>query len=190
MGKQTRRNPRREVARRFRRDYEDPRLDLEAQVAQERPKALLFGIAVAFGAYAFLFGLAYLAWSLGRIDAGGLAKLSWTLMVPGVMVGAGAWLINRSRREYPVRQAIRAHLERLEGRGGRLWCYTPLLPEDVDPAFKRACRLSREGKLDKIDLEDYLGAVAAIRRRLEGDEPLPEALAQEVLDCLEGKTAR
>ncbi len=183
--KRERRNPRREVARRFRRDYDDPRLDLDAQVAQERPKALLFGIAVALGVYAVLFGLVYVAWMQGRVETPVLAKLSWIIMVPGLMIGAGAWLINRSRREYPIRQAVRAELARIEGKRGRLWCYTPLLPEKVDPAFKRACQLSREGKLDKIDLEDYLGAVAAIRRRLEEDPPSVEE-AEEVLQCLEG----
>ncbi len=186
MAKGERRNPRREVARRFRRDFQDPRLDLEAQVAKERPKALLFGLAVALGVYGVLFGLAYLAWVLGRLETGDLAKISWTAMVPGIMVGAGAWLINRSRREYPIRQALRAHLETLEKRRGPLGCYAPLLPEGIDPAFKRACQLSREGKLDKIDLEDYLGAVRAIARRLE-EAPPDEDTAREVLACLEGK---
>ena len=170
--KSGKRSEKKELLRRFERSFDSARLDYKSQAKMVRPKAMLVGFITAGVLYSVLFFLSYWGMTNNKIPLEGFAKLVWILMIPTTVVGFFVWQLAKNRMEYPLRQAIRAYMTELEQDGGLLWRFLPLLDLAIDPNpdIKKAFTWSEQGKIDKLDIEDYTDAVALLEVLLRASD--------------------
>lgn len=180
--KQQRRRGRRDLLRRLERSLDSRLLpDYLRRIRSERNRSKLTGVVTAGAVYTAFFILGFTAWKFALLPEAAFAKLSWIMMIPASVVGALTWLIAANRREFPIREEAKAHIARLEGGGGTLWRYAPLLeglcPEDG--VARRALEQSRRGG-EQIVPEDYIAAVTSLTQALQACDNVPSQLLEEV----------
>lgn len=168
---QSKRHVRKNVIRDFEKNFTLSRLDYKPRVKPGRAMAKVIGLIFAAVIYLTGFGLAYVSWSNGTIDANMLNKMSWIFMIPASVVGMFSFLISSNRREFPIREDVRAHVRDFEGKDGYLWRYEPILNQmelkkiDIEWLIKA----SREGKLIEMAPEDICTTVQALHQALSGN---------------------
>jgi len=168
----TRRNQRKSLLRRFESCFDLNRLDYKKRAAPGKDRAKITGIIVASIVYFAGYGLAYYSYSQQLIDDNFLNKMSWIFMVPASVVGLTTWLITGNRREFPIRQDIRAHIADFEGETGTVWRYEPVLNEidlgklDVEGLVEA----STEGRLIKMAPEDVCALLKGLHIALSDSE--------------------
>jgi hypothetical protein len=175
--------PKRQSRKNILRDFEDrvdlTRLDYNKRVKPGKGIAKVTGLIFASGVYMAAFGLAFYSWKLGRIDDAFLNKISWIIMVPASVVGVFAFLISSNRREFPIREDIRAHVRQLEGEQGYLWRYESVLKQmtlkkiNIDALIDA----SRQNLLVEMAPEDICATLQALHEALQGDSPLASGAA-------------
>ena len=168
-GKQpSKRNLRKNVLRRFDNTFDLARLDYERRTKPGKDGAKLIGIIFASVVFFAGFGLAYISHARGLIDDTFFNKVVWLFMIPASVVGGTAWLISANRKEFPIREDIRAHVTEFEGESGTLWRYEPALRElklkKVD--FEGLIEASREGRLIAMAPEDICAAIRGLHEYL------------------------
>ncbi len=172
MSKQpTKRNLRKILLRRFEGQFDLTRLDYNRRSKPAKGAAKAIGALFAGLVYMAGFGLAYYSWGQGRIDTELLNKLSFIFMIPASIIGLFAFLFSGSRREFPIREDIRAHVSAVEGDTGTLWRYEPLLKQmdlkkiDIEGLIEA----SHEGRLIKMAPEDICATLHALYERLSNN---------------------
>ncbi|HHJ80521.1 MAG TPA: hypothetical protein ENJ65_02690, partial [Candidatus Tenderia electrophaga] len=123
----SKRHSRKNVIRDVERHITLSRLDYKPRVKPGKAMAKVIGLIFAAVIYMAGFGIAYFSWSRGTIDASLLNKISFIFMIPASIVGMLAFLISSNRREFPIREDIRAHVRDFEGENGYLWRFEPIL---------------------------------------------------------------
>ena len=164
-GKQkTKRNLRKSVLHRFEDAFDLERLDYNRRAKPGRDAAKLTGIIFASVVFFAGFGLAYISHSRGLIDDMFFNKVVWLFMIPSSVVGGTAWLISSNRREFKIREDIRAHVSDFEGESGTLWRYESVLNElelkKVD--IEGLIEASHEGRLIKMAPEHICASIRAL----------------------------
>lgn len=169
MSKQpNKRNLRKILLRRFEQQFDLDRLDYRRRSKPAKGAAKATGALFAGVVYLAGFGLAYYSWSQGKIDTLLLNKLSFIFMIPASVIGMFAFLLSGSRREFPIREDIRAHISAAEGDSGTLWRYEPLLKQmelkkiDIEGLIEA----SHEGRLIKMAPEDICATLHALHQSL------------------------
>ncbi len=168
---QSKRHGRKNVIRDFEKHITLSRLDYKPRVKPGKAMAKVVGLIFAGMVYLGGFGMAYVSWSKGTIDANLLNKMSWIFMIPASVVGMFAFLISSNRREFPIREDIRAHVRDFEGETGYLWRYEPILNQlelkkiDIEWLIKA----SREGTLTDMAPEDICATIQALHQALNGN---------------------
>lgn len=159
--KSNRRGQKKEIQRRFEQCFEAGQFNYKDRVKMVNPKAMLVGLITASVLYGVGFSIAYFAMQGNTLPLDTFAKIVWMLMIPTTIVGLFAWQLAKNRMEYPIRMQIRRTMEELEANGGVLWRFSPLLDlvSNPKPDVKKAFTWSAEGKIDKLDIEDYIQAV-------------------------------
>lgn len=159
--------------------------DTHADLRRINGGSRLKGIFTAMAVYGAGFGLAWVAWSSGRISYEMFYKSSWVVLLPATVLGVLVWMISHNRQENLMRQRLTGRIRGLERDGGFLWRLAPLLswarPEDYD--VKAVVNSSRDGKIDELEPEDYATAVRAIQDILDNMNIKP--VAAEVLQEVE-----
>jgi hypothetical protein len=183
--KSSRRGQKKEILRRFESSFDLDRLNLSHQVKLIKPKAMIIGLVTAMVLYGLGFAVAYVGMSSNTVPLELFAKLVWILMIPTTIVGFFAWQLSRNRMEYPIRMDIRRYMTELESDGGLLWRFAPIVDDELmrSPEVKKAFSWSADGKIDKLDVDDYVLAIETL------DDQLREApgkyFTQQMLDKLE-----
>lgn len=184
----TKRNARKTILRRFEEQFDLKRLDYDRRSKPARDMAKIMGALFAGGVYLAGFGLAYYSWTRHNIDTNLLNKFAWIFMVPASVVGAFAFMLTGSRREFPIREDIRAHISAIEGDDGALWRYEPLLKQmslkKVD--IEGLIEASREGRLIKMAPEEICATLHALHQNLNNNSTLTNA---ETLETIENNFA-
>ena len=168
---QSKRHGRKNVIRDFEKHITLSRLDYKPRVKPGKAMAKVVGLIFAAVIYLGGFGMAYISWSRGIIDANLLNKMSWIFMIPASVVGMFAFLISSNRREFPIREDIRAHVRDFEAETGYLWRFEPILNQlelkkiDIEWLIKA----SREGTLIEMAPEDICATIQALHQALSGD---------------------
>ncbi len=171
MKQPNKRNLRKILLRRFEQQFDLDRLDYSRRSKPAKGAAKATGALFAGVAYLIGFGLAYYSWSQGKIDTILLNKLSFVFMIPASVVGMFALLLSGSRREFPIREDIRAHISAVEGDNGALWRYEPLLKQmalkkiDIEGLIEA----SHEGRLIKMAPEDICATIHALYQSLSNN---------------------
>lgn len=185
MSKQpSKRNIRKALLRRFESQFDLKRLDYTRRAKPAKDMAKIMGFLFAGGVYLAGFGLAYFSWSAGRIEVELLNKLTFIFMIPSSVIGLFAFLLTGSRREFPIREDIRAHVTDFEGAEGTLWRYEPLLNQmdlkkiDIEGLIEA----SREGRLIKMAPEDICATIHALHQQLTNNSVLTNT---ETLEAIE-----
>lgn len=186
MSKQpTKRNTRKTLLRHFEEQFDLKRLDYNRRSKPAKDMAKVMGALFAATVYLAGFGLAYYSWSQGKIDENLLFKLSIIFMIPATVVGLFAFLLSGSRREFPIREDIRAHVTDFEGETGTLWRYEPLLKQmslkkiDIEGLIEA----SREGRLIKMAPEDICATLHALHQNLSNSSVLTNAETLEAIEA-------
>lgn len=178
------RNIRKILLRRFEGQFDLKRLDYSRRSKPARDMAKVTGALFAGGIYLVGFGLAYYSWTQQNIDTTLFNTFAFIFMIPATAVGVFAFLLSGNRREFPVREDIRAHITAFESGDGNLWRYEPLLKQmtlkKVD--IQALIKASREGKLVKMDLEDICAIVHALHQSLSNNNILTNS---ETLEAIE-----
>ncbi|MDH5299744.1 MAG: hypothetical protein OEW58_00080 [Gammaproteobacteria bacterium] len=171
-----------EIKRLFDRSFDIYRLNYKARVKKHKPKALLYGIFAAFSLYTIGFVGGYYGFSNNLIPLAGFAKMVWIFMIPSIVVGLLTYLISKNRMDYPTRVDIREYITELEKGDGLLWKFFPLWEkyDGTTGPTKKALAWSQEKRTDKLDLEDYTDAIAALYHIL--DEREVKALDNDVVE--------
>ena len=183
------RNIRKILLRRFEGQFDLKRLDYNRRSKPARDMAKIVGAACAGGIYLVGFGLAYYSWSQQRIDTAMFNTFSFIFMIPATAAGAFAFLLSGNRREFPIREDIRAHVIAFEGADGTLWRYEPLLKQmtlkkiDIEGLIKA----SREGNLVKMAPEDIGATLHALHQHLSNNNALTNS---ETLEAIESNFTR
>ncbi len=164
-GKQpSKRNLRKTVLRRFENTFDLDRLHYERRTKPGKEAAKLTGLVFASVVFFAGFGLAYISHSRGVIDDMFFNKLVFLFMIPSSVIGGTAWLISSNRREFKIREDIRAHITEFEGEKGTLWRYEEALKQlnlkKVD--MEGLIEASHEGRLIKMAPEDVCAAIRAL----------------------------
>jgi hypothetical protein len=185
MSKQpTKRNIRKTILRRFEEQFDLRRLDYSYRSKPAKDMAKIMGALFAGVIYLAGFGLAYYSWTKHNIDVNLLNKFAFIFMIPASVVGMFAYLLTSSRREFPIREDMRAHLSAVEGSDGALWRYEPLLKQmslkkiDIEGLIEA----SREGRLIKMAPEDICATLHALHQNLSNASVLTNA---ETLEAIE-----
>jgi len=168
-GKQpTKRSLRKTVIRRFEETFDLDRLDYVRRTKPGKEAAKLVGLGFASAVFFSGFGLAYISHARGIIDEMLFNKIVFLFMIPASVIGGTAWLISSNRREFKIREDIRAHLTEFEGEHGTLWRYEPALNQlslkKVD--IEGLIEASHEGRLIKMAPEDICATIRALHERL------------------------
>ena len=162
------RNIRKNLLRRFEGQFDLNRLDYSRRSKPAKDMAKAVGVIVAGGIYLVGFGLAYYSWTQESIDTIMLNTFAFIFMIPATVVGAFAFLLSGNRREFPIREDVRAHVTVFEGADGTLWRYEPLLKQmtlkKID--IEELIQASREGKLIKMAPEDIYATLHALHQNL------------------------
>ncbi len=189
--KQTKRTQRKALLRQFESTFDLYRLDYKTRTKRGKDEARLVGVGVAAVLYLIVFGLVYFAWSKGTIDGTLMNKVVWIIMIPTSIVGALAWLISVNRKEFPVREDIRAHVTQFEGDSGLLWRYAPALNQlelkkiDIEGLIEA----SQEGRLIKMAPEDICATIRALHTALQDGDIKPALIDQVEQNLAALKTA-
>lgn len=140
------------------------RLDYPLRTRPIRGQAIMRGVTSAVVVYGIAFALGYYGWAQGAVSHDQFSDFVWIMMVPASAVGALAGLISKNRLEYPVREDIKGYIRELEGGGGWLWRYGPLLEAVApgDAVQQSLIRHSREGRIEELTPEDYPRVVRRI----------------------------
>lgn len=164
------RRGRRGLRRRFEQAFDLRRLDYPRRMRPVQGRAKLIGVVAAFVTYTLGFAVGYYGWQNGFVAYALFAKFVWVLMVPASVIGVFAWLLAKNRMEYPIREDIRACIQALEGGGGLLWRFAPVVDELApdDRRCKEAMALSRAGRAGEMDPEDYSAAVRRLDELVRG----------------------
>jgi len=168
---QSKRHGRKNVFRSFEQHITLSRLDYKPRIKPGKAMAKVVGLIFAAVVYLAGFGAAYISWSKGAIDANLLNKMSFIFMIPASVVGMFAFLISSNRREFPIREDIRAHVRDFEGENGYLWRFEPILNQmelkkiDIEWLIKA----SREGTLIEQAPEDICTTIQALHQALSGN---------------------
>lgn len=174
---------RRELLQRYERTFDAALFDYNKQIRPAQGKSKLVGIAVAFGIYSTIFGIAYFSWASGRVSYELFMKTTWVLLVPASAAGLFSWMLAFNRMDNAARIPIRRRIEQIEGDTGMLWRYAPILSaaEPKNTGAKTACNRSRDLQIPQLDEEDYCSAVKAIHNALrDGEETrVPFEVLQE-----------
>ncbi|MFQ5470961.1 MAG: hypothetical protein ACE5EH_11765 [Gammaproteobacteria bacterium] len=160
------------------------RLDYQKRTKPLRDKSKLTGVLGAGAIYAVGFGVGYYAWKTGGVSYTNFAKLVWILMIPSSVMGVFFWMLSTNRKEYVVREDIRQYMSELEGDGGLLWRFIPLLSELKPDAhdWKQTLFRSKEGQLSEIAPDEYCAAVYGLYGLLQGNQQrkISAETAQEI----------
>lgn len=150
-----------------------------------KPKAMLVGLFTASILYGIGFAIAYMAMQNNTLPLEVFAKIVWMLMIPTTIVGFFAWQLAKNRMEYPVRMQIRRVMEEIEADGGILWRFGPILElvNTPNPEVKKAFSWSAEGKVAKLDIEDYILAVEFLDEMMLDTQG--KRFTQQLLDEIE-----
>lgn len=185
MAKQSKgkRSPKKELMRRFEREFDLHRLNYPARVKMVRPKSMLIGFITAGGLYSIGFGLSYAAMASNNLPLESFAKMVWMMMIPTTIAGFFAWQLSKNRMEYPIRVDITSYISELEAKKGLLWRFSPLIDlfDDTPLEVKKALSWSQEGRTDKLDVEEYtdsLFSLLNVFRDNEDSPKLPELTAK------------
>ena len=183
--KQTsKRHSRKSVLRDFEAHFTLSRLDYNRRIKPGRAAAKVTGLIFAAIVYLTGFGLTFYSHSQGLIDDNFLNKVSWIFMIPASVVGAFAYLITSNRREFPIREDIRAHVRDFEGQDGYLWRYEPILNQmqlkKID--IEWLITTSREGRLVEMAPEDICATVQALHDTLQGNNTLVSGSAMNKIE--------
>lgn len=177
------RRSRRELLQQFERTYDVAEFDYKKKVHPAQGKSKLIGITVASAIYGAVFAIAYFSWTSGRAEYELFLKTTWVLLLPATAAGMFSWMLAFNRLDNAVRIPIQKHIAKIEGDGGMLWRYAPILAavEPNNTGAKTACNRSREQRVKDIDEEDYCSAVKAIHTALKeaNDASLPVEAVQE-----------
>ena len=182
------RNIRKILLRRFERQFDLKRLDYRRRSKPAKDMAKITGALFAVGIYLAGFGLAYYSWTQQSIDTAMFNTFAFIFMIPATAVGAFVFLLSGNRREFPIREDIRAHVTAFEGTEGTLWRYEPLLKQmtlkkiDIEALIKA----SREGKLIKMAPEDVCATIHALYQSLTTNTALNNT---ETLEAIENNFA-
>ena len=175
----SKRHSRKHVIRSFEEHFDLARLDYHRRVKPGKDMAKVMGLIFAAAIYLAGFGLAYYSYNQGMIDATFLNKISWIFMIPASVVGVFAFLITSNRREFPIREDIRAHVREFEGEEGYLWRFEPILSQmqlkKIDIELLIAA--SREKHLVETAPEDICATIRALYDALQGNSSLASAAA-------------
>ena len=168
--KPSRRGQKKVLLKRFDGNFDLGRLNLVARVKLIKPKAMLVGLLASMILYGIGFAVAYVGMSANSLPLEVFAKLVWMMMIPTTIIGFFVWQLSRSRMEFPVRREIREYITEIESAGGMLWRFAPILRDELDdtPVVKKAFAWSAEGKIAKLDIDDYILAVELLERVLYG----------------------
>ncbi|MDH5218192.1 MAG: hypothetical protein OEX19_10875 [Gammaproteobacteria bacterium] len=168
--KPSRRGQKKELLKRFDDNFDLGRLNLVARVKLIKPKAMLVGLLASMILYGIGFTVAYVGMSANSLPLEVFAKLVWMMMIPTTIIGFFVWQLSRNRMEFPIRREIREYISEIESVGGMLWRFAPILQDELDdtPVVKKAFAWSAEGKIDKLDIDDYILAVESLERVLHG----------------------
>ena len=178
------RNLRKTLLRHFERQFDLKRLDYSRRSKPAKDMAKITGALFAGGIYIAGFGIAYYSWTQQSIDTTMFNTFAFIFMIPATAVGAFAFLLSGNRREFPIREDIRAHVTAFEGTDGTLWRYEPLLKQmtlkkiDIEELIKA----SREGKLIKMAPEDICATLHALYQSLTTNSALTST---ETLEAIE-----
>ncbi len=177
----SKRNIRKAVLRRFDDLFDLQRLDYDKRVKPGRDAAKITGLIAACVVFFGGFGLAYISHARGMIDDMFFNKVVWLFMIPASVVGGTTWLISSNRREFKIREDIRAHVTQFEGEHGTLWRFEPALKrlelKKVD--IEGLIEASREGRLVKMAPEEICAAITALRPLL-ADPKTPAGILNAV----------
>jgi len=183
MSKQaSKRGSRRSIMRSFRDHFDLERLDYKRRIKPHKDWAMIIGLIFAAILYMAFFGLIMYSRSQGMIDDSMVNKIAWMLMVPTSVVGAFAYLITINRREFPIREDIRAHVRQFEGDQGYLWRFEPILQqlELKKISMDNLISASRQNLLAEMAPEDICATVQALHEVLQnnGAQASPAAISQ------------
>ncbi|MFC1748664.1 hypothetical protein ACFL2V_07635 [Pseudomonadota bacterium] len=160
----SKRNVRKNIQRRFDSTVDLERLNYKKRAKPGKDIAKITGFAFAGIIYLLGFGLAYFSWNRGLIDVSFMNKMVWIFMIPSSVIGVFAFLITSNRREFPVREDIRAHITDFEGETGTFWRYAPILNQlklkKID--MEGLIEASHEGRLIKMAPEDICETLRAL----------------------------
>ncbi|ALP51826.1 hypothetical protein Tel_00995 [Candidatus Tenderia electrophaga] len=180
----SKRGSRKYILRAFQQRFDLDRLDYKRRIKPGRDVAKITGLILAAAVYLTGFGLALYSYNQGMIDANFLNKISWIFMIPASVVGMFAYLITSNRREFPIREDIRAHVRDFEGEGGYLWRYAPILEQlelkKIDMEW--LVTASREGRLAEMAPEDICTSVHALYAALQDKHPAAGAAAIDQIE--------
>lgn len=173
----SKRNIRKSIQRRFDNTFDLDRLNYKKRAKPGKDIAKITGVAFAGIIYLIGFGLAYFSWNKGLIDVSFMNKMVWIFMIPSSVVGMFAFLITSNRREFPIREDIRAHITDFEGESGMFWRYAPILNQlelkkiDIEGLIEA----SEEGRLIKMAPEDICLTIRALGEALQGNSEATKA---------------
>jgi len=179
---QTKRSSRKNVLRAFETNINLDRLRYDQRVKPGKAIAKIKGLMTAALLYGIAFTLAYMSFNRGSIDEAFMTKMVFMLMIPTTVVGFFVFLITSNRREFPIREDIRAHVRDFEGEHGFLWRFEPLLKElalkkiDIEWLIKN----SKEGTLVEMAPEDICATILALANVLQGNSQSSGQAMQEV----------
>lgn len=193
-GKQpSKRSSRKNVQRSFEANINLDRLQYKDRVKPGKAIAKIKGLMTAAVIYGLGFGLTFTSYTRGVIDETFMAKVIFIIMIPSTVIGIFVFLITANRREFPIREDIRAHVRDFEGEDGYLWRFEPLLnglkikKVDIEWLIKN----SKEGKLVEMAPEDICDTLIALSELLQGNSQGSGKAMQEVESNLgqEGQAA-
>lgn len=165
----SKRSSRKQVLRAIQERFDLERLDYARRIKPGKDMAKVTGLILAALVYLSGFGLALYSRSQGMIDDNFLNKIAWIFMIPASVVGMFAYLITSNRREFPIREDIRAHVREFEGETGFLWRFEPVLGQlqlkKID--IEWLLTASREGRLEEMAPEDICATVRALPEALQ-----------------------
>ncbi len=155
------RSYKKEVLRRFEKNFDANRLDYKKKAKTVKPRAMLTGLLVAGGIYMLGFSFAYWAMSSNSLPLETFAKLVWIMMIPTTIFGFFAWQLSKNRLEYPIRMEIREYMQELEANSGLLWRFLPVMDFSSELAgdIRKAFAWSEQGKVKDLAIEEYTDAV-------------------------------
>jgi len=111
-------------------------------------------------------------------------------MIPSTVAALVVWLIMKNRFEYPIRKDLNDRIRAIEGEGGMLWRYGPVMAQlaanDLDTRSLVAA--SRQCDFAAMAPDDYCPAVLRIHETLSGagEQSLHRETAAEVAENLDG----
>jgi len=185
---QSKRHSRKNVIRDFEQHFTLSRLEYNKRVKPGKAMAKIVGLIVAAVIYIGGFSLTYISWSRGFIDSIFLNKIAFILMIPASVIGMFAFLISSNRREFPIREDIRAHVRDFEGEDGYLWRYEPILKQltlkkiDIEWLIEK----SRENQLIEQAPEDICTTILALHETLLNSQQISGSAIQQVEKNLNG----